>query len=519
MELTSRTIVRRLRAWHLGEPLTRGQTIHTATAEPADRFVLAFVKIGGETRPWGVVWKQGTKASQFRFVPEPRTRADVEAMVSELGPLLAEHLRHPAYVQQPAGSADELAPLRQIWVPNGSHADMLHHLAYSYAFRRVDSDHATELRLLGRTALFAFLESQRPGQQLVMSASDVLRSAFDFPAEDVRQAHLGFLLAWLETRGGRDHGLAAALEAERLPVATALQPELERKELSPVVESYVDARREDDRSRMRKAEDEIGELLRPELERRVDLVSRAIDWIVDDPRPVNAGASVLVRETLKAQFWDYVNPESRAIASGTEPFVPSAETDFQSKSAASRYFRFNASADRMSAALIHDDRELEAEAISSGLAFRGTIIEVRDEGAGTRRTVPVWCIEDTTPGQLRIRRGDGVCVVGHPERDGRVRSIETTKGGALVMEFEITGDKTKKDGRKWPQSMPAADERWIGLNVTVTGTSFADMTDQKARNVRKTDPLAGDWLIVKHGERDVADESVGADVSEATAGS
>ena len=93
------------------------------------------------------------------------------------------------------------------------------------------------------------------------------------------------------------------------------------------------------------------------------------------------------------------------------------------------------------------------------------------------------------------------------EREGRVREVEATKGGALVLEVEITNHKTKQDGRHWPQSMAAADERWIGQVVTLIGTSFADMTEQKARKVRQSDPLPGDWLIVKHGERDVADES------------
>ena len=519
MGLTSRTIVRRLRAWHLGEPLTRGQTVHTATAAPADRLLLAFVKMGGETRPWGVLWKQGAKAPQFRFVPEPRRRAEIDVMVAELGPLLAAHLRHPAYTTNPAASADELAPIRQIWVPNGSHADMLHHFAYAYAFRRPESEHATELRLLGRTSLFAFLESQRPGQQLVMVASDVLRSAYDFPAEDARQAHLGFLLAWLEARGGRDHGIAAALAAERLPVATALLPELERSELEPLVSAFGDARRADDKAAMADAEQAIGALLRPELERRLELVGRAIDLIATDPRPINTGVSVLERETLNAQWWDYVSSEARAIAAGREPFVPSAETDFQAKNAASRYFRNEAAADRTSAALIHDDRELEAEAISSGLAFRGVIVEVRDEGNG-RKKIPVWLVEDTTPGPLRLRRGDGVCVVGHAKRSGRIRSVETTKGGALIIEFEIQNLKLKADTQPWPQSMPAADDRWIGQSVTLIGTSFADMTEKKAFKVRSADALAGDWLIVKHGERDIADESIViADAAEAPAAS
>src|SRR4051812_37146708 len=105
MGLSSRTIVRRLRAWHFGEPLTRGQTIHTATAAPEDRLRLAFLKMGGETRPWAVMWKTGPAPTEFRFVPEPRFRAGVDELAAELGPLFAQHFRHPSFgasAQEPA---------------------------------------------------------------------------------------------------------------------------------------------------------------------------------------------------------------------------------------------------------------------------------------------------------------------------------------------------------------------------------------------------------------------------------
>ena len=163
MGLSSRTMVRRLRAWHLGEPLTRGQTIHTATAARNDRLLLAFVKMGGETRPWAIAWKSGSKRLEFRFVPEPRFRAGVDAMATELGPVLAEHLQHPDLAGTEAAEASDLAPLRQIWVPNRSHIDMLHHFGYTYPHRKKEREHAEELRLLGRTALYVFLESERPG--------------------------------------------------------------------------------------------------------------------------------------------------------------------------------------------------------------------------------------------------------------------------------------------------------------------------------------------------------------------
>lgn len=493
MGLSSRAVVRRLRAWHLGEPLTRGQSIHTATTSAQDRLSVAFLKMGGETRPWAVAWKHGTDEPEFRFVPEPRERARVDAMAAELGGVLAEHLRHPAFAGPIPEEPESLAPLRQLWVPNDSHLTMLHHFAYSYSRRKLDQPHAPELRLLGRTALFCFLEAQRPGQQLVIDAGAALRSAYDFPAEDSRQAHLGFLLAWLSARGDRDHGIAAALDAERFPVSSSLLPALERTELAPLVEAHDAARDDGNESQRAEAESAIGDSLRPELERRLALVDDAVTLIATDPRPVNRGVSELVAHTLDTQFYDYLRPEERAIAEGSDPWVDSPETDFNARGAARRYFTNDAAADRMFAALVHDDRELEAEAIAKGRAFRGTITSVDDESE-TRAKTPVWRLEDPTPGPLSLRAGDRVCTVGHAKRVGIIRAIESSDRGALILEIEITSGKNAASAADWPHSMSAVDDRWIGQVLTVIGTSFADMSARKASMVWAKD-LPGDWLI------------------------
>jgi hypothetical protein len=424
-------------------------------------------------------------------------------MAAELGAVLASHLRHPDFTRKNLTGPDELAPLRQIWVPNPTHIEMLHHFGYAYPWRQKDRPYADELRLLGRTSLFLFLESEQPGQQLVMSASDAMRSAYDFPAEDYRQGHLGFLLAWLSARGNDANGLDAALEAEKLPVATALLPDDERDEINPRVEAYNEARRSENRKQMDSARRAIGELLRPELDRRLDLLAQAIDVIETDPRPVNAGVDMLVAETLKAHWYGYVNGEARAIASGRDPWVPSPETDFQARGAADRYFRTQASEDRVFTALVHGDRELEAEAIGEGLAFRGTITTVWDEGS-TRKTIPVWLVEDPTPGPLSLRRGDQVCVVGDRKRSGPIRSVESTKGGGIALEIEITTQKTaKRNGPPppWPHSMAAADERWVGRVVSLIGTSFADMAEQKAFRVREQAGAPGDWIMTDRSAR------------------
>src|SRR5437870_4708194 len=233
--------------------------------------------MGGESAPWGIAHGlSGTKPT-ILTVPEGRNRTLVADMAAEFAPALLRHLRHPDYDRASPKSPDDIGTLRQLWLPNGTHLDMLHFIAYAYTFARVgERDRAKTLNKLGRAAGWLFREAKRPGQQSVMVASEALQAAYTFPAEDVRQAHLGFLLAWLETKGGREARLRAAQEAEQMAVATSLDPPVERDYLQAAVDDWNEAERNNDaRARSRHAT-AIEATLRSELERRFELTERAI---------------------------------------------------------------------------------------------------------------------------------------------------------------------------------------------------------------------------------------------------
>lgn len=496
MGVTNRALIRRLRAWSVGAPVARGTTIHTHISKPESRFLLAFVRMGGESRPWGVAWKKGTATTKFRSVGEPRVREFVDEMLLELAADLSEHLWHPEHYEfdQPtAKSPIDVTLLPQVWVPNSSHIDMLHFLAYSYTRRSGEGEDDLSLRLLGRTAMHLFLESRRPGQQIVLDASRALRSAFDFPCEDARQAHLGLLVAWLENRGHRDRGIQAALMAERESVGTSMNPALERDPLTDLVEQYNASRK--NRGRGNKSiESRIGAVLRSELERRIGLVDEAIRQLDSDERMRNRGLDELCASTAADLWWNYWRPENRALEEGREPFPTHPETDWDARGAAARFFRVSAALDRETNALIHHDRELEAEAINSGRAFRGIITEVTDEGTG-RKTEPVWSIVDATPGALSLRPGDKVCVVGTPQRTASIRDASPLEDGGMQLTIEIEGWKTAKPDLDWPHRMAPADQSWLGQAVTIIGTSFANMTDRKASLAIDRTPAPGDWML------------------------
>ena len=502
MGINNRALVRRLRAWSVGGPVTKGTTIQVGISDPKNRFLLAFIRMGGESRPWGVAWKAGTAPVKVRTCAEPRMRDFVDEMLLDLSEDLAEHLGHPFYdtVIQPGKDHPVLfGELPQIWVPNSSHIDMLHFLSYAYIRRKGETESDISLRMLGRTSLHLFLESRRPGQQLVIESSAALRSAYDFPCEDARQGHIGLLLSWLENRSSRDHGHNAAVAAEQLPIGTSLDPEMERKPLSALVQKYNDSR-DGYGPGDKKIEKNIHDVLKPELLRRIELVSQTITVLENDERDYNGGLDELVHSTAAQLYGDYLRPEERAIDEGKEPFANSPETDWNARNAAGRFYRHSAAQDRERNALIHFDRELEAEAINDGSAFRGIITSVFDEGT-SRSTVPVWTILDHTPGALAFRVWDKVCIVGAPKRQAVIREIEPRADGSLEITIEITNLKKAVADVEWPHRMAGADPSWLGLAITIIGTSFADMTDKKAQKARSFDTSPADWLIDRISQR------------------
>ena len=437
--------------------------------------------MGGESSPWGIAFGQPGKKPNILTVPEPRDRDLVAEMVAAVAPVFLEHFRHPDFDDESPSDWREINTLRQLWLPNPSHLDMLHFLNYTYTFTKVgEKDRAPLLNKLGRLTGWLFREAQRPGQLTVMVGTDALRQVYTFPAEDVRQAHLGYLLAWLETTGGRDARLHAAQNAERFSVASSLDPALERDQLAEVVERWASARSDaNDRAMDREAK-RIDEILSQELLRRFELVDHTINYLRADKRRVNRGVSELEKASNQELWYQYLRMERRSDDGDDGPvFVASPETDRYPAAASSRYFVHEASEELRVAALIHDDPELQDEAIADGEAIRGEIIAVRDEEPG-RRTVPVWTIEAPDVAPLRIREGSWLCVAGLPQRTLMVRRVDPAGKENLKIEVEVIGLKTQpRDGRRGVRS--GDDPKLVGGVVTLSPPAQRACYAERAR--------------------------------------
>lgn len=489
--------LRRLRAFQKGRPLPRGETIHFPIAKPEDILVLCFVRMGGESGPWGMAFGPPSRKPTVLVAPEPRNRDMVADMAAEFAPILLGHFLHPKFCEIKISGAEEKRPLRQVWLPNATHLEMLHLLEFAYSRTRFGNEkRAGLLRAFGRLCGWLFRESQRPGQVTALVAADALRESFAFPAEDVRQAHLGFLLAWLDARGGREARMEAAGKAELKSIATSLDPAFERDDLQDRVEEFNAARTEKRKKDLDHLAEAIRSAVKPDLMHRFGLVERTIELLREDRRQANLGLDKLIAASQSEHWYQYLRLEY-GIDDGEDgpAFTPSPETDRHPAAASSRYYVHESSAELLADLLLHDDKELQAEAVAAGEAIQGEIVSVSDEGEG-KKSRPVWEIETLTDLPLRLREGAQLCVVRLARRTGRIRSFHGTAAGRTRFGIEIMGLKTDR-GRDLPVgTLPANSPKLLGSVVTLVKTSGHGISRRKSAKVWAKD-LPGSWLTLR----------------------
>ncbi len=494
MTSNSAEIVRRLKAWKSGRPAPRGSTLHFPLPADGDILIAAFVRMGGESSPWGIVLGHPGRKPKTWTVPEARNRDLVGDMISEVAPLLLAHFHHPDFSDDSDEVLDGEVPLRQLWLPNPSHLDMLHYINYTYAFTRWgDADRSRLLRATGRLSGFLFREAKRPGQVTVMVATEVLRESHSFPAEDVRQGHLGFLLAWLQTQGARGTRMKAAQDAEALSIGSSLDPALERDQLQDLVDGWNAAVKNSDEKGARLRARDIQASLTEELERRFHLVERSITCLREDPREANGGVTGLAQESIRQLASQYLRLELKRPGPKEEPpFTPSPETDRNPAAAAAMYYLHEASEEARVAALVHDDKEMQLEVIADGEGIEGEVVSVEEVKEG-RVTHPVWTLKVRDLYPLRVREGAHLCVAGAARREVHVQSIVPAGPGELRVQVEVVAQFKDVSGAVYTRVYPASDRRYIGRVVRLLPTSMESIPRLKSSAVWNKD-VPGAWL-------------------------
>jgi hypothetical protein len=447
--------------------------------------------MAGEARPWGVAAGRPGEEPTLLTVAEPRDAGEQARLALGLGKILLPHLPHPDHTtEEEKAGITELAARRQLWMPGSTHVEMLHLLDYRFtrANAREEAD-ARDLAKLGRACGWLFRESTRPGQVRVFDATARLREAFAVPAEDVRQQHLGFLLAWIETEGPREARIEAARRAEAQSIGVTMHPSYEEDHLLALVERWNERRGDEPAQAPLAAR--IHEALAPELVRRFQLTARALAAL--EGRAANPELPMVLDLAAEELLWQYWSREQKAAEPATDPDAPRflgdhPETDFLPTHAAARFFAHAHAAEVTTAALLHGDRHLVEEAIDGGDAVEGTIVKVVNEGT-KRAIVPVWTVISTADRSLRLREESTVCVVGLRGRTGKVRTI-VTEGGQRAIQVEIDGWKKARPD----DGAPAADDKVLeGTRVVLANAGVVGISKRKSISVWNASG-PGAWL-------------------------
>ena len=383
----------RLRAFLEGKPVPRLERRPIPVSAADDRLLMAFVRMGGESSPWGIAWKRGKHATKVRMVPEARRRSDVAEMAAELSDELAAHFDLDA------------SSLRQVWIPGATHAEMLHFLSLRYTrAKKADPAVLERLNRLGRRCGQLFDSTQNPNSAVCVDVTARLRELLAFPCEPIRESHLGFLMAWLG-KGNRDERAEKAKTAEALPVSTSLDPIVER-DLATHVENWNDAASD---AAKKPHGERICKVLEVELRRRLELLESAIA-AYKDAAPENRGTREIVSASMaelrRHDGWEDV---------ANEGFTKSPETDHSPITAATAYAHRDADMIAARAALVPYDRASQEELIAGGSAFQGDVLSVEEIALTSRkkRIEAVVAVDGTLP--LRLRLQDKVVVAGDHE--------------------------------------------------------------------------------------------------------
>lgn len=470
-----------LQAYKEGRPIQKGNTMRVDISEPENALLISFLRMGGESTPWGIAVKKPDGDLKVFSVPDPRKRTELSLMLRQFWRYLREQIESFKFLDD----SDHF----QIWLPNSSHLDMFHYLALRYIFTKYEPEGpefrgmASDLRGLGRFCNWVFQESQRPGQTTIVLATQALKESFFFPADNLRQAHLGFLLSWLRDDVDKAERFALAEEAEKVSISATLAPEIESDFLEKLVAAY--GGHETPQAAKDKASGSISKVLSRELVNRVDLVERAYNLLMDDERDFNPGLDDL-RKASKSDFaYSYTRIEGE-IADGGTPFIKGVETDKSYKAAVRGYLEKEEASTVASNALLPYDEYLQQKAISAGDAIEGELVLVEKTKVG-RATYIRWEIHGTDINPLRIREGNTVYFSGLPKSSLVLDEVEALDGGRIYR-LSVLSPKTTRGG------FDMADKKLEGQTVLLFSKPYVGSLFGKFKVIFKPD-LPGDWLL------------------------
>ncbi|MFF5291279.1 hypothetical protein [Paractinoplanes globisporus] len=439
-------------------------------------FVLIPLAMAGEANaPLAAMLGTAHDDPHLLVVEQPRNRDERFAFAAELAARLVP------YLESFAGETEAVAVDRgrdvrhrfvdapQVWLPNTGGVDFLRLFGRSTRFRSVDGDYPVHpaVPLLGRWLTFLAGTSEVPGSSLLPNAVQALTLHWATGQSGAEDAHLGSLLAWIES------GAAAARLAERGPVAgPATDPDFDNHVLAPLIANGDPALRTT-----------LHELLLPTW----DGMWRALALL----RALPAGDRVGSR-------WDGDRDAYSAYVQHlAEDGAPQPRRD-GAVAAAARLQRLENAAARYAVQRAFDDPLVMAEYRLAGAAFGGVVTLAnpdRVDDTGKRPVLRPRIMVATTE-TVRVEPGASLTSPARPAQKAKVISVTATATGHDVL-LELSGGMGRKLVAE-PGSVSAVGESLLLTTLSEAyrpGAAFPD-------------PSETPWT---HGGPPVVVESVHAD--------
>ena len=418
-------------------------------------FVLIPLAMAGEANaPLAAMAGTAVGAPRLLFVAQPRNRDERFAFAADLAGLLVPYLESFT-AETEAVAVDRGRDVRhrftdapQVWVPNTGGVDFLRLFGRSTRFRQIDGDYPVppSVPLLGMWLTFLAGTAEVPGASLLLNTVQALGLHWATGQSGAEDAHLGSLLAWIES------GSAAAREAELGPVAgPATDPEFDNHVLAPLIAEGDPALRT-----------VLHDLLLPTWQR----MWRALDLL----RTLEPGARVGTR-------WDGDRDAYSAFVEHlAEAGTPQPRRD-GAVAAAARLQRLENAAARYAVQRAFDDPLVMAEYRLTGAAFGGVVTLAKADRIDDTGKRPVLRprIMVTTPEPVRVEPGASLTSPARPAQKAKVISVNPTADGSDVL-LELSGGMGRKLIAE-PGSVPAVGEHLLLTTLSEAyrpGAAFPD---------------------------------------------
>ena len=507
--MSTRDVVRQLEALKISRPVPRYSTLHVRLVD--NPFMVAFVRMAGESRPWGIAYgRLKDAAPRIVTAGDGRNRESVAEICEELGVAMLQYFRAEGHTFNPITKENlDTEDLPQIWVPGERHVEMFHHLEYAYWRVRKDDDRTQPLHAFARLSGWIFRESGRTGQQQIIDASRALRDAYAFPADTLSLGNLTTAVAWFKEDGVLPEKRIRVRRVGEQRVSPTLDPSLDKEILAPLVEQRAELLKAE--KSLTLVEQRIHEALAPELMARWNSMVDAFHILANDTRAENIGVEKLVQSTMEKYVAEYQRVERGMLdTTGGPIFTPHPETDFHGSAAAAGYFRMQAADVAYTALLVHDDDELCAEALASGHAFLGEVADVWDSGVG-RSTVPNWQVRVQIGEISRLREGENYSLAKNPKSTVAIREVEVVDEEHWSVHIEWKSPKLKEVSG--PISAMPLNPNWIGKRLIFVPCDTSALTAKQAQAVWDAKEGVGAWLT--HGRAPVqVEETVVDDITQ-----